>query len=1050
MLQAVRQNQPLAGILAPEEIIVQSQGIRRFLSRYLAQQSGIAANLRFSLPASFSWRLTRAVLPDITTLNPFSPEVMRWRLLGLFSDRHFQSEPQFAQSRAALHHYLKRGNQAAYQLAGQLADIFDQYLVYRADWLNAWQEGKTVGLGDEEHWQAEIWRFLDDGTQAAPHRATIWQQLLQALDTAELPQRILIFGIATLAPLYLQLLQALAKHCDIHIFALNPSSEYWGNIIEPVQILRQGNETDSGQSGHPLLASLGKQGRDFFDALIEAGAKTELSVYSDEAPSSLLHRLQHDIQTLTPPSAQPSAAEPDGSIRIICAHSPLRELQILKDHLLRILHEHPDWQPHDIAVLTPNIEPYSPFIEAVFGQSGGGAQALPYSISDVKLSRRQPLLDALAQTLDLLNSRFETDKVLPLLENEAVLRRFNLTRQDLPLLSDIITRLNIHWGLDRNMRGHDTLFTWQQGLDRLVLGWMLPQNANMWQSISALPSSLNLLAPLSRFAAFIRALASVQKQWQKSASVTEWAQRVRDLFTCLFEPQSEDQHAVQQIEQALSRWQEEADLAGFRQALPMHTALNHITRFLESRSEAGFLRRGITFCSMVPMRNLPFKVICLLGLNDTDFPRNTRASNFDLIARHPRKGDRARRDDDRYLFLEALMSAREILYLSYQGRSIRNNEPLAPSALLPELIDTLAAMCACTPDQMAGRIIENHPLQAFSTRYFLSDRHLTSSRNDYAEALNRPPVASKPFFNGPLNTTDAEASHIDHNHLLQFWRNPIRAWLRHTLHWHRPYINDTWDSAEPFIPQQDDLIYAQYTEARRQGTDFNRIAERLQAESLLPAGELGKLWRTHFEAAAKSLDTRLVTSPKLPPTPYILHIGRHTLEGNLTQIYRDGLIDFQSHAPKAPRQIELMLSHLIFNAARPIGPESFESHWLLPNNPQTLPEIPQQEAIELLKPWLDYYQLGQSRPLPFFPKTDLAAAEEWLKKQGKENPIEAALQKARSAYNGSKQSMGEREYVEVDLVFGSAEEDPLATSLFLNLLEQMLIPLCRACQAKTE
>lgn len=1045
LLLAVKTQQPPGKPLAAEEIIVQSQGMRRFLSRHIAAESGIAANLKFSLPAGLVWRIMRDILPETKELNPFSPEVMRWRLLDLFSDRHFHNAAELAETRSALNHYLQRGGNAAYQLAGQLADVFDQYLVYRADWLAAWQARKTIGLGKDEIWQAELWRFLDNGSQAAPHRAALWKQLLQALDPAKLPERFFVFGIATLAPLYLEFLQALAKHCEVHLFALNPSSEYWGHISSPSYIL-QNHIPQTNENGHPLLAALGKQGRDFFDALTEAGAQNEFSVYPEEAPSSsLLHRLQHDIQTLTPP--EPAAPDPsDQSIRIISAHSPLRELQILKDHILRILHEHPDWQPHDIAVLTPHIEPYSPYIEAVFGRQTGSAQPLPYSISDVKLSRRQPFLYAVSQVLDLLESRFETDKVMPLLENEAVQRRFGLTRQDLPLLQETIARLNIHWGLDADMRqSKDTLFTWQQGLDRLIMGWLLPDNT-LWQKVSPLPSSPHLLEPLSRFAALIRTLGNIQKTWQQKTDIPGWIERVRDLMSALLSPENSDQQAVQQIEEALALWQQEAELAGFRQALPQNTTIRHISRFLESRSEAGFLSLGITFCSMVPMRSLPFKMICLLGMNDGDYPRDTRASGFDLISRHPRKGDRARRDDDRYLFLEAIMSAREILYLSYQGHSIRNNEALAPSPLIPDLTDTLAAMTGETPAVLAGRLIESHPLQPFSPQYFLSDRHLASSRSDYAKALNHPLTAQPPFFSRPLSNSTPEAT-VNQQRLIRFWRNPVRDWLKQNLGWQPPYNNKPWDAAEPFsLPEQRNSVTAEYTKALRQNKDFADTSARLNAESRLPAGELGILWQKQFEAAAKSLPAVLVRSPKLPPAAYRLTIGSHILEGNLTRLHQHGLIDFQTASPNAPERIELILEHLILNAVRPADIKNCRSYWLQPANTQTLPEIPQQEAFLLLEKWLDFYLAGQAKPLPFFPKTSLSAADTWLKNREKEDAAGKAREEALKAYHGSKKTPGQKEAPEVDLVFGRAEEQPVDSPLFWHLIEQVLLPTLSACR----
>jgi len=478
LLWKIQESSPLSDPLQEEEILVQSQGMRRFIEHALAKSGGIAANLRFSLPAGFNWWLMRELLPGIPELSPFNTEVMRWRLLELFFSDGL-SAPEYSAARQALSAYLSGGSVAAYQLAGQLADIFDQYLVYRPDWIDAWQNGRLIGLGEDEIWQAELWRFLDDGRQIAPHRVALWHKLLDALSApgAKLPERLFVFGIATLAPMYLQLLQAVAQHSEVHIFALNPAAEYWGNIIEPAQMLQNPDDTDLSQTGHPLLASLGKQGRDFFNALTESELHTDLQVYADEPLSDgLLHRLQYDIQTLSLPDG---TAALDDSIRIVCAHSPLRELQILKEHLLQQFDRHPDLQPHDIAVLTPDIEPYVPFIEAVFGEQSG--RPLPYSVSDIKLSRRRPLLHALEQVLELFDSRFEADKVTALLDSEPVLTRFGLTREDLPLLHDTIASLNIHWGLDAEMRdGADPLFTWQQGLDRLALGWLLPDGGGLW------------------------------------------------------------------------------------------------------------------------------------------------------------------------------------------------------------------------------------------------------------------------------------------------------------------------------------------------------------------------------------------------------------------------------------------------------------------------------------------------------------------------------------------------------------------------------------------
>ena len=1052
LFAGIQRVRPLESAFAAEQIVVQSQGMRRYLSVYLARELGVAANLQFSLPAGLTWQLMQKLIPDIPALSPFSPEVMRWRLLDLFRSERFQTTSEFENVRSVLQSYLGSGESADYQLAGQLADIFDQYLVYRPQWIDAWQEGKFLGLGDDEVWQAQLWRYLDDGNQSAPHRVALWEKLLSSLDKAHLPERFFVFGISTMAPMYLQLLQKISEHCDVFVFALNPSGQYWGNVIEAAQLLKGDDDADLSQTGHPLLASLGKQGRDFFDFLTEIGLE-EQPVFEEVSDDTLLHCLQNDIQNLRMPSENSRTdLLDDGSVRIVSAHSPLRELQILKDKLLRILHEHPDWQPHDIAVLTPNIEPYSPFIEAVFGQAQGGAQALPYSVSDVKLSRRQPLLYALEQTLDLLESRFEVDKVLPLLESGLVLRRFGLTADDLPLLHDTVAELNVHWGLDGTMRGAaDNLFTWQQALERIVLGWMLPDDGSpLWQNVSAWHGDVNRLDVFGRFAAFIRTLSRLAAEWRKPAAAEEWTERCRDLVQSLFLPDADDQYALQQFEQALAKWQEETALAGFNGTLPQHTVIRHIRHFLGSESQAGFLRGGITFCSMVPMRSLPFKVICLLGLNDGDFPRNTKAAVFDLIAKHPQKGDRARRDDDRYLFLEALISAREMLYLSYIGRDIRNDAEFAPSSLISELLDTIAAMTGKSGRELSEKWVKHHPLQAFSRRYFQKDAlsdGLFSTRQDYADALNQPQAEAQPFFLEALSQEEPGKT-IHQGELVSFWRNPVKVWLKKNLSWDQPYLDGAWESAEPFEPQHEGRIADAYLDARRKGEDFEDTAIRLNAESLMPVGELGGLWQKQYQISAKNVDAELICSNKRPSEPYEESFDDLVLQGTISNLYECGRIVFLNQKDNAPNRIARLLEHLIFCAVAPKSVANRQTYMVSLGQTETYAAIGQEAARELLKEWLVYFRIGQNTPLPFFAKTSLAAAEEYNKKED----WDAALRKAHDVFNGNngnKRNKAQKEYTEVKLVFGHSEESPLDEPLFENLVVNLLVPLLTSVAGKT-
>ncbi len=1156
MLARIQQIAPLESPFAAEEIVVQSQGMRRYISQYLARETGIAANLHFSLPAGLAWRLMREAMPDIPALSPFSSEVMRWRLLALFQSAEFAQSPDFAAARQALAPYLNNGDYAAYQLAGQLADVFDQYLVYRPNWIETWAAGKLVAelarsrSAAQQIWQAQLWQYLDDGKQGAPHRVQLWRTLMQSLASPNprLPKRYFVFGIATLAPMYLQLLAQLALHREVHIFALNPSQEYWGNIIEPAQILRQTQTADLSQQGHPLLASLGKQGRDFFNELAEVEAQLDLASYTDAPQSpSLLHSIQHQIQTQTLPEtahangwlaehqdyarsqphfqaalsqlnqsyqavlaayqgslkaegfntenipqnttpdlfsgcldALPSPPEPaaiqpihlahqqnialaqlnaDPSIQIHSAHSPLRELQILKDQLLVLLAQHPDWQPHDIAILTPHIEPYTPYIEAIFGKHS--PHPLPYTLSDTQIAHRQPLLDALAQTLALLNSRFEADKLIALLDNDLILASHQLTRSDLPLIHDTIAALNIRWGSDAAQRSQhssqpNAQYTWQQGLDRLVLGLMLPENPQnpIWHNIAPLSSNPNHQDTLSHFAALVSTLIHHQNQWQTPASIPQWNERIHSLISDLITPQSDADHqAHQQLETALANWQNEAQTAHYTQAIDQTIAIQHLNQYLTSQDDAGFLRGGITICSMVPMRSLPFKAICLLGLNDGDYPRNTKAAPYDLIAQHPQKGDRARRDDDRYLFLEAILSAREVLYLSYIGKDIRTDEERAPSTLIGELIDTIAALTQIPANQLNQHWITHHPLQPFSTQYYTGSlktqtraTKLISTRQDYAQALSNPQPPAAPFLQNYTAPETQEQPEIPQATFLQYWRNPNRQWLKHALGWQAPHTQAAHPSSEPFTIDNPRQLDTAYTQARQHHQDFTALATTLTAQSQLPTGAFNRLIAQEQAIAAAQLDGALIHSPRQSDHTGSLKLPTGTLHYTLNHNHQHGQILYAhqflpNHNTQAKLQasdsIELLLRHLIYSAVAP-QTTAQPTHYIALHQSITLPPIAQPAAQATLAQWLAAYQQGQHHPIPFFPRVTLAAA---IAYHTKTQNWDAAQNKAHSVYHQGYNGFPQADYPETKLIYGRDEEPPINSPTFRHLTENLFAHL---------
>ena len=745
--------QPLREPFAPALVVVPSQGMGRWLTLELARKQGIAMQLEVQLPAKFVWDLSRLVLGQLPEQSAFSPSTLAWRLYD------WLCEPGNLAEAPRLAHYLEGGDERRrLSLAGKIADVFDQYLLYRDDWLAAWERNELLDLGADEAWQALLWRELTrDGH---PHRARLLDDLLRRLydqaPIADLPERLLVFGISSLPTHHLRVLEGLARHTEVVICALNPCREAWGEIRDIRELARQPLSAAANQEsspddwyldvGHPLLASLGKQGRDFFDglfALASSEGSQEIGLYSadeDLHDDSLLQALQNDILRLRTRQADERLVlrDDDRSLEVHIAHSPLREVEILHDQLLARFAADPQLTPDQVVVLTPDIERYAPYIEAVFAYKAGAQREstpwIPFSLADRSLRAEIPLIEAFLNLLALPESRFAAEEILAWLEQPAVASRAGIEREDLPLLRDWLHAAGVRWGRDAQHREQlglpaDNAFTWRQGLDRLLLGFAAPPQlageqapllGDSWP-LDALEGGRAQL--LGRLVGFVERLGALARELQRPRSLAEWAETLLGLIDGLFD-EREAGDTLLLLSRACAALKEQAAAAGIERPLELALIRQQLSAALEQGSGAsGFLTGAVTFCTMVPMRSLPFRLVCLLGLDDGALPRRTPAVGFDLISQKPRRGDRVRRLDDRYLLLETLLSARGALYLSYVGRDPRDNAVLPPSVLISELLEAVDMTAIAPSGKASARLLIAHPLQPFAPGNFSGGIH---------------------------------------------------------------------------------------------------------------------------------------------------------------------------------------------------------------------------------------------------------------------------------------------------------------------------------------
>ncbi len=973
---------PLTDPLAAEIIVVQNPGMARWLSQHIALQTGITANLSFPLPATFIWKIFEQTLGELPELTSFARDVLLWRILPLLDA--LSSDPAMAGIGGYLHD--DRDGSRRFQLAGRIADLFDQYLVYRPQMLLAWEKGK------EHHWQAVLWRKLT--ADHGEHRAALLQRYNNAavagkLNRENLPERISFFGINALAPAYLSVIAHLSRLTDIHVFQLSPCRQAWDDIL-PERLLalkrqswrNQGTDDISSYftSGNPLLASMGATGREFFSQLMQLDV-LETDLYETPEQTSLLTKIQSDILDLRDRGRESRELLDTGdtSIRFHCCHSPMREVQVLHDRLLDLFGADPTLKPADILVMAPDINQYAPAVTGVFG-SARGELYIPWSIADQSRRVEQPVIDGFLGLLALISSRFTAPEVVAVLENPAVLRKLGLSDNDFGMLRSRIMDAGICWGLDREQRmkqGMDDspLHTWQFGLERLLMGYVTgPLDGPLLNIVpcGGLPAGF---APwLGALASFISNLQELQRRLRTPCNPVEWKTRLSGLMDLFFKETSSDQDGLLMLRETINDFAAQCETAGFTGLLDLAVIRRHLEQQLaEPAGGQAFLTGKVTFCNMVPMRSVPFTIIWLLGMNDMDYPRTRKPPAFDLIADKPCLGDRSRRDDDRYLFLEALLSARKELSISWVGRDQKENTELPPSVVVAELRDYIDRGWQSADKQPVSTLLTiEYPLQPFSRRCFDG----TPATASYGEAwLPKSGLAQESFFIiDPLPEPDLQQ--VDIRDLVRFWNHPVRFFLEQRVGLRTRGTDDLLPESEPFNldPLQRYLLTEEIVDALRTGNDPAMVFLQMEAAGRLPRAEIGRHLFEDITSPAASLVETLApyTCDPAEDVEIDLALSFIRITGRLGSLYNSGRISFRPATLKPKDLLQVWLHHLVLCLLRPEGIEPVSIH-ASTDTMIRFRDIDDPEAE--LESFVHCFLQGQSRPLHFYPRTSHAWAK---------------------------------------------------------------------------
>ncbi len=831
---------PLPDPLAPDVVAVPTRGMERWLTQRMStilgarpgRADGVCANVRFPSPHRLLTEAVATAAELDPARDPWLPERSTWRLLEVVDESLGQAWL------AVLAIYLGAGESGADPVrqarrltaVRHLAALFDRYALHRPEMLAAWARGSDtdaagVALPAASAWQAELWRRL----RARIGAADVAERAERACDRIaaepgllELPERLSLFGLTRLPTGHLRVLRALAVGRDVHLFLLHPSPALWDEMGVRLAdgaplVRRRCDDATATLPGNRLLASWGRDAREMQLVLAQAAgtAATVEHLYpSPSASDTLLGEIQAGVRRDSPAPGAPlpgvadqrrQLREEDRSLEIHSCHGRARQVEVVRDAILHALARDPTLEPRDVIVMCPDIETFAPLIGATFGAgetAAGSDGDLPAAsetidlhvrLADRSLRQTNPVLGVVAELLELAEQRLTASQMLDLADREPVRRRFRLDDDDLTRLQDWIAQAGIRWGLDAPHRAPFKLQgvaggTWQVGLDRLLLGVTMTEDGQR-RFAGTLPlddvdsRSIDLAG---RFAELVERVGAAVGSLGAPQPLADWAASIADAADSLTATSHRDRWQRAELQRVLDEMVLEAGDAASPVLAPAEIRALLANRLAGRPTRANFRTGHLTVCTLMPMRSVPHRIVCLLGLDDGAFPRKAPRDGDDIMLRDPHVGERDPRSEDRQLLLDALMAATERLVITYTGNDERTNAPRPAAVPVGELLDIIDATARTRTGPARDRVIVRHPLQPFDPRNFIAGAVSGAQPWSFdatalagADALSRPRAVPRPFLTGPLAPQSGQI--VELADLIAFLEHPVRAFLRQRL-----------------------------------------------------------------------------------------------------------------------------------------------------------------------------------------------------------------------------------------------------------------------------
>ncbi|BBH17579.1 RecBCD enzyme subunit RecC [Nocardioides baekrokdamisoli] len=991
---------PLADPFATDVVVVPTHGVERWLSQRLADRLGVCAGVDFKTP----WSLFAALRDDD---DPWSPDAIVWPLLDVIDESlgedwaaplaHHLGEDREGEERE-----LRRGRRFA--TARRLSRLFGAYATQRPSLIVDWAAGKdTDGAGSvlptDLAWQPRLWRALAGRMEAVPphvRQAEAIRQLREEPGASDLPPRLSLFGHTRMSVVDAELVGALGVHRDVHLWLPHPSAPMWESLQDLSGSVARADDRSHERLGHPLLRSLGRDVRELQRTV--GPIADEVSVLPDPAATdTLLGWLQSDLRADAVSTPRTLTAD-DRSVQIHGCHGPARQVEVLREVLLGLLADDPTLEPRDIVVMCPDVEAYAPLILSVFGSDGTHpAGRLRLSLADRAADQINPLLDVLMRLVDLADGRAAADVLLDLAAAAPVRRRFGWDDSDLETLEAWVREAGIRWGFDVAHRaefglGEFVSNTWEFGLDRLALGAAMSADSRAWVD-RTLPLDAVGSADLEtagRVMEFVDRVQMAADSLRGYGTASDWRDSLERALDAIASPTDTWQrgHVQRTLRERLPATSAHLQLADVRALLA--------DAFAGRPTRSSFRTGAITVCTMAPMRSVPHRVVCVVGIDDGVFPRVGITDGDDVLARAPRTGERDVRSEDRQLLLDAVMAATQTLVITYTGADVHSGQTRPPSVPLGELLDALDDTATAAGGRASEVVTRHHPLQPHDARNFASTAPFSFDRVALAAAQASVGVRTRHL--KPVDDQlPAETGDINLADLVAFFGGPTRAYFKQRLEVTLPRDEEPLDVAIPIeaVGLDEWSIGDCVLRDLLSGASIEDVRQREWRRGALPPGRLG--WRRLTEIienalpVARGIVGHRQSEPRVVDVDVDLGAGRR-LRGSVADLYGHRIAAASYSRLNGKARLQSWVRLLALTAA---DPDHAWASVTVGRGRGGTAEMSQfghldHRADEWLRELIAVFDAGRRQPIPLPLKSSYAYAEQRHSRRSVEDAIKRA------------------------------------------------------------